>query len=216
MWRLKGCDTSQNAPRAEIARKIADAVSDVIPHAQKQIEWAAQFKHTVKTLELPYRSISQQDVQNAIEESIPCKEQFATLMAEIAKHPEIRQKPRWYMDVTRAYRKMERGERVKKRLQRNDQTHATPIHVIRLGEIAFASSPFELYTDYAVRIRERSQAVQTFLVQKAGCSGTYLPSGRSIGHKGYGSVPASTDIGPEGGEMLVERTLSTIDELFET
>ncbi len=54
----------------------------------------------------------------------------------------------------------------------------------------------------------------TFLVQKAGSNTTYLPSERSVSHNGYGSVPASTDIGPDGGEMLVDWTVNTVNRMW--
>ena len=217
MWRLKGRNLDQNAPREEIAQKIADAISDIVPFAEKEIEWSPAFAHTVETLELPRRMISEKDVEDALEESRPFREEFERLMDEIGKNPAIRQQPRWYTDVTRAYRQMERGKRVQKRFELQ-QTHPTmpiEVHAIRLGDIAFATNPFELYLDYAVRIRELSKAVQTFLIQKSGCSGTYLPSERSVACKGYGSVPASTDIGPEGGEKLVAWTVDAMNRIYE-
>ena len=112
---------------------------------------------------------------------------------------------------------MERGERVRKRfeIQKTNPQMPIELHAARIGEVAFATSPFELYLDYAVRIRELSKATQTFLIQKAGCNGTYLPSERSVAHKGYGSVPASTDVGPEGGEMLVDWTVGAINRMWE-
>ena len=111
---------------------------------------------------------------------------------------------------------MERGKNVQKRfaLQQSSPNMPIEIHVIRLGEIAFATNPFELYLDYGIRIQELSRATQTFQIQKAGNSGTYLPSQRSVASGGYGSVPASTDIGPEGGDILVQWTVDTINKKF--
>ncbi len=218
MWRLKGRDMQQNAPRQEIAQKIANAVSDVVPYAGKEIDWNPAFEHTVETLELPRRMISEKDVEEALEEARPFKEQFEQLMDEIQTNPAIRQAPRWYTEVTKAYRRMERGNRVRKRfeLQQINPNMPIEVHAIRMGETAFATNPFELYLDYAIRIRELSRAMQTFLVQKAGCNGTYLPSERSVAHKGYGSVPASTDIGPEGGDKLVEWTVAAVNRMWQS
>ncbi len=216
MWRLKGRDLGQNAPRAEIANRIADAIEDIVLFAGKEIDWNPAVAHTVEILDLPRRMISARDVEEALEESRPFKEQFMQLMDEIEKNPEIRNQPRWYTDITRAYRRMERGNRVRKRLelQKTHPTMPIEVHASRIGDIAFATNPFELYLDYAVRIRERSKAMQTFLVQKAGCNGTYLPSERSVSHKGYGSVPASTDIGPAGGDQLEAWTVDTINRMW--
>jgi len=44
------------------------------------------------------------------------------------------------------------------------------IHAIRLGDMAIATNRFELYLDFGIRIKARSKAVQTFVVQLAGPS----------------------------------------------
>jgi hypothetical protein len=161
--------------------------------------------------------ISESEVEEALEEARPFREQFVKIMEELKSNPSIKEKPRWYTDITKAYRRAERGEIVKKRFELQKSQPGFPIetHIMRIGEIAFATNPFELYLDYAVCIRELSKAVQTFLVQKAGSSGTYLPSGRSTASKGYGSVPASTEVGPEGGQKLVDMTVKSINGMFD-
>ncbi len=216
MWKLKGQDTNQNAPRAEIAQKIADAVSDIVTWAETEIDWNPVFAHTVADLELPRRLIDENDVAEALEEARPYREQYEKLMREIKDNPDIRKTPRWYHEVTRAYRRTERGARVKKRfeIQKTHPRMPIEVHALRLGDVAMATNPFELYVDYGIRIQELSPAIQTFLIQKAGCNGTYLPSERTVAHKGYGSVPASTDIGPEGGDLLVDWTVGALNGLF--
>jgi len=87
-------------------------------------------------------------------------------------------------------------------------------HVVRLGDVAFATSPFEYYLDYGLQIKARSRAIQTFLVQLTG-TGTYLPTQRAISGGSYGAVAASTPIGPEGGRKLVDWTVETINGLWE-
>ena len=49
--------------------------------------------------------------------------------------------------------------------QQNTDLHDAEVHVIRLGEIAFATNSFELFLDYGNRIRESSKAQQTFLIK---------------------------------------------------
>ncbi len=216
MWRLKGLNTDQNTPRAEIANRIANAVSDVLPWAEKEIDWNPVCNHRTETLQLPRRKVSEADVEAALKEAEPYKKDYERLLAEIETNPDFRNDKRWYVEVSKAYRRMERGERVKERYALQQRSPAMPVelHVGRIGAVAFATNPFELYLDYALRIKELSPADQTLLVQKSGCNGTYLASERSISHGGYGSVPASTDIGPEGGEMLVEWTVNGLKELW--
>jgi len=89
------------------------------------------------------------------------------------------------------------------------------LHVLRLGDVAIATNWFELYTDYGVRIKARSPAVQTFVIQLTG-SGGYLPSERAVRGGGYGAVIQSSRIGPEGGQVLVDRTADAINALWPT
>lgn len=202
------------ALRKAIALRIADAVSDIVPAAARAVNWSPEFLHQAETIELPRRIISEKDIEEALAEARPYKEQYEQLL-KTTNDPEFRKQPHWWVAFTKAYGKMKWGERVRERfeLQQNQPTISVELHSVRLGEIVFATNPFELYVDYATRIRARSKATQTFLVQLAG-GGMYLPSARSIEHKGYGSNPASTLVGPEGGDQLVEWTVKTINRMY--
>ena len=72
------------------------------------------------------------------------------------------------------------------------------------------TSPFELFLDYGTRIKGRSPAVQTFVVQLAG-PGSYLPSARAMESGGYGATTGSREVGPEGGDKLVEWSVDTLN-----
>jgi hypothetical protein len=88
------------------------------------------------------------------------------------------------------------------------------IHVLRLGDVVLATNPFELFLDYGLRIKARSAAAQTIIVQLAAGSGWYLPTERAIRGGGYGAMPAVSKVGPEGGKELVEETLQMIRSLL--
>ena len=62
-------------------------------------------------------------------------------------------------------------------------------------------------------MKSRSKALQTFVIQLAG-SGTYLPTDRAAAGGGYSAIVQSNRVGPEGGQVLVERTLKLIDTLW--
>jgi hypothetical protein len=47
----------------------------------------------------------------------------------------------------------------------------------------------------------------------AGC-GTYLPTERAVRGGGYSAVVHSGQVGPEGGQVLVDRTVEAIDSVF--
>ena len=88
------------------------------------------------------------------------------------------------------------------------------VHVIRLGNIAFASNPFELFLDYGNQIRARSLAEQTFLIQMANGSEGYLPTEKAEAGGHYSGFVASGLVGHQGGEQLVRMTIQAINRLF--
>lgn len=98
--------------------------------------------------------------------------------------------------------------------QKTVSTVPTEVHVMRLGDVAFATDPFELFLDYANIIRARSAARQTFLVQL--CCGAigYLPTEKAEKGGHYSGYVSSGQVGHEGGYMLAEDTLREIDSLF--
>ena len=88
------------------------------------------------------------------------------------------------------------------------------MHVIRLGNIAIATNPFELFTEYGMRIKARSPAEQTFLAQLSNDEGGYLPTQSAVMGGSYSSTAASTTCGPQAGDMLVEETLRIINAMW--
>ena len=89
------------------------------------------------------------------------------------------------------------------------------LHALRLGEVALATNPFELYLDYGQRIKARSPARQTFLVQLSGDYLGYLPTLRAVSGGGYGALVINGSVGPDGGDLLVEKTLNTFYRLWD-
>jgi len=95
-----------------------------------------------------------------------------------------------------------------------DPVDPAECHVMRLGEVAMATNPFELFSDYGIRIQARSKATMTLVVQLAGqCSG-YLPSARAVRGGGYGADKYL--VGPDGGRILVDRTVEAVNGLYDT
>jgi len=193
------------AERAEIGARIASAVDEVLPLAAKDIHHHVVLEHVVKTLDLPRRALTEDDVRDAQRE---VEEYNARLEALHDRPPSDRERShcfgrrRWYRGVIERYE-----------LQKTQPAYPMELHVVRVGDVAFATNSFELYLDFGLRMKARSKALQTFVVQLTG-PGTYLPSGRSVGGGSYGSVPASNHVGPEGGGVLVEETVRAIGELF--
>lgn len=202
-------------PRQEIATRIADAVSMVLPVIERDIAWDPALAHTTETVPLTRRLLTEADVQQANADAASSHERYETLRKELEEKPELREQPHWYVGITAAYRMARWNGMVAERYMRQASEPKLPVeaHVIRLGDVTFATSPFEYYLDFGVQIKARSAAVQTFVIQLSG-SGTYCPTLRAIAGQSYGAVPASTPVGPEGGHELVEWAVAAIDGLW--
>ncbi len=85
-------------------------------------------------------------------------------------------------------------------------------HVIRLGDIAIATNPFELYLDYGVRIKARSPAVLTLIAQLSCGHCGYLPTEKAV--KGGGYSADKYVVGPKGGQVLVDETVKQLTALW--
>jgi hypothetical protein len=82
---------------------------------------------------------------------------------------------------------------------------------MRLGDVAMATNPFELFLDYGLRMKTRSKAVLTFVVQLANGRGTYLPTAKAEAGGGYSAIVQSNSVGSEGGQVLVDKTVELIN-----
>jgi hypothetical protein len=93
-----------------------------------------------------------------------------------------------------------------------DSIDPIEFHVLRLGDIAIATNPFELYLDYGVRIKARSPAILTFLVQLSCGHSGYLPTEKAV--KGGGYSADKYVVGPKGGQVLVDETVKQLSALW--
>lgn len=184
--------------REEIAIKIANAVDYVFPSASSSIKTGVPFKHIVQDVDLPIRKITEAELERA-------KQEYNRLMD---KQP-IDEQSTDFSHLRRNKSVIDRYEK-----QEENPFFKIELHVIRLGDIAIASNPFELFLDYGMRIRARSKALQTFTVQLACSSSGYLPTAKAVAGGGYGAESVSNRVGPEGGQMLVNRTVELINEII--
>lgn len=90
------------------------------------------------------------------------------------------------------------------------------LHVIRLDDIALASNVFELFIDYGIRMQARSPATQTFVVQLCGGGrASYLPTKLAEEGESYSACIYCNEVGSEGGDVLVEKTVNMIKSIWE-
>ncbi len=184
--------------REEIAIRIADAVDYVFPVARSDIQTEVSLKHVVEDLRLPVRKVTEEELERA-------KSEYNRLMG---KQP---------LDENSSdFSHLRRNKSLIDRYERQEQApfYQMELHVIRLGDIAIATNPFELFLDYGIRMKARSKALQTFVVQLACSTGGYLPTTKAVAGGGYGAEVASNRVGPEGGQVLVDRIVELIGAMW--
>jgi len=181
----------------EIGLRLAEAVDRVLPAARAEVQREPVLKHIVTPVPLPARRVTAQEAAEA----------QARLEQLIAAQPAPRSGEgsmlRQMHKLLRRY--ADQGENL---------TYDMELHVLRLGDVALATNPCELFLDYGLRIKARSRALQTFIVQLATDQIGYLPTAKAVAGGGYGALVTNGLVGPEGGEVLVERTVELINSLW--
>jgi hypothetical protein len=94
-----------------------------------------------------------------------------------------------------------------------DPVTPAEFHVLRIGDIAIATNPFELFIDYGILMKVRSKAVLTFLVELSCQHSGYLPTEKAVEGGGYSADQYL--VGPEGGYKLVDETVKRINEMWQ-
>jgi hypothetical protein len=197
MRTLRGLNEMQ-----ELARRIDLSVSQTFDAVQKEKVSDPVLKHVAVTLHLPLNKISEAQYQQALAEYNKVMEQ---LDKDPASAPRVAFMARdWHHGVVKRYEQLQANP---------DAAYPVEIHVVRLGDLVICSNPFELFCEYGIRIKARSQATQTFILQMSGF-GSYLATARAQAAGSYSAIPQSNVIGPEGGQMLVDQTVQIIDELW--
>ncbi|MDD5597485.1 MAG: hypothetical protein PHV82_06045 [Victivallaceae bacterium] len=194
--------------RKDSAERIAAAFSEVYSWARKDIRCSLPITHITADIKISKRPVS--DAEFKREKEILAELEKTPFAA--AGDPAQRQRHDSYLVSKRS--------RCRSIIRRYEEQKRNPwgdveLHAVRIGDIAFASCPFELYTDYMLRIQARSPFEQTFIVQLANTvdvSG-YVPTERAEKNCGYSADYYSSRISSRGGQELVEKTLEILKQI---
>ena len=196
MRKLRGLDRLD-----EIARRIVRAVDDAYATVKEDQHSDVPLIHKVETLVLPKRLVTEAEYAEA-------KATVAAAKAKVEKDPKVNdqdvRRMKWYQTTVNRFE--------------GQKTVPHPVtdmelHVVRLGDAVICTNQFELFTDFGIRMKGRSKADQTFVVQLVG-PGTYLPTARAVRGGHYSAVVHSSHVGPIGGQVLVDRTVELIDSMW--
>ena len=182
----------------KIGRRVAREIIDVYEEmADEDIKSEAVFCHENITLDLPLRRVTPAEYEaakKAISEFVEKTDNF-NFADNAAMH-------------------VHAGTIARYNDQETVDIYPTEVHIVRFGDVAFATNAFELFLDYGNQIKARSHAQQTFIVQLACGSDGYLPTEKAEKGSHYSAYVSSGVTGHAGGELLVRKTVEEINKMF--
>ncbi len=199
--------------RKDIAERIACAFNEVLSWAKQDIKTALPIQHVVQTIKLSKRLLTQDDYEQAKselqkQEALPFKTDGTPTEKLVANSQLVSGRNRYRRIIARY------------ETQTAEPKLPMELHVVRIGDIAFASNRFELYMDFQHRIQARSPFEQTFIIQLCGTpgpyGGTYLATERGAWGRGYSASLYCNEVSPQGGQELVDETVMILNDLYET
>ena len=182
-----------------IGKRLANAIIEAYETAKQSLTDKVDLCHKRESFDLPINKVTEEEYQaakNALYKYVEDanKDEFG-FEDMIRIHPEV-------------------GKVFLYEWQKDKETLPAEVHVVRFGQMAIATNPFELFLHYGNQIKVRSKAKQTMLIQLSCDSMGYLPTAKAEEHGGYGTSIVSCCCGHEGGEVLVEKTLEAINALY--
>ena len=185
----------------KIGERITEAVVRGYREARNTIDLYPVFRHKVLEMSLPLRQVSEADYLEARAKIDQVKGQHRDGKRLTSDEVVTLFEPIGVVD--------------RYLLQQETTQYRFKSHVLRIGPAALATNPFELFCEYGMRIKARSRAAQTIIVQLANGNGGYLPTTDALAGGSYSSKPASTLCDPDGGDLLVEQTLDAINSMWD-
>ena len=182
-----------NLAAKRVANEIFWALDDVTEYISE-----TELVHKKLAVDLPVRRVTVAEYENAYKEITDfVKQCTGTINYEDNARMQI------HSGVVERYN-----------LQQTNDIFTIEVHTLRLGDIAFATNPFELFLNYGNQIRARSRAAQTFLIQLACGYYGYLPTEKAEQGSHYSAFVSSGTAGHVGGEILVRKTIAEINDMF--
>lgn len=182
-----------------VGRRISSEIIAVHESLEEEFIDSAELIHKPLTVELPLRRVTKTDYANAVEKI----DKFIEKNYGRTINFDDNAKMHVYSGTIARYE-----------MQKTLNVFPIEVHIVKLGDIAFGTNPFELFLDYGNQIRARSKAKQTFLIQLACGSYGYLPTEKAEKGGHYSAYVSSGYTGHDGGNLLVRRTLEEINDMF--
>ena len=180
-----------------VGKRIVNEIVMALEDVEKTYDEAI-LKHEVMTLDLPLRRVTPKDYEEAVE----ALEKYAS---RVKDHIDFNDNAKMHIHT---------GTIIRWQTQHKQNIYPIEVHIARLGNVAIATNPFELFLDYGNQIRARSRARQTILIQLACGDEGYLPTEKAEKGSHYSAYVSSGTVGHQGGDMLVRISTEEINKMF--
>ncbi len=191
MYDVSGC----NKAGKRIANEIVSVFEEITDLKDEAI-----LEHKIIDLDLPLRKAT--------------KEEYDTAVRELEYYIEKNKDKDEFNFEDNAKMHVYSGTIARYRSQQVTEIYPIETHVVRFGDVAFSTNPFELFLDFGNYIKARSNASQTFIVQLCCGSGGYLPTEKAEKGGHYSAYVSSGNVGHEGGELFARKTVNEINKMF--
>jgi len=192
MYDISGCN--------RVGKRIANEIISVYEEIEEMKDTAV-LEHMVLDMDLPLRKATIEDYNNAVREL-----EYYVNKNKDKEHFDFEDNAKMHVHT---------GTIARYREQQTNEIYTIESHIIRFGDVAFSTNPFELFLDFGNRIKARSNAEQTFIVQLCCGAGGYLPTEKAEKAGHYSAYISSGNVGHEGGDLFVRKTVKEINKMFE-
>lgn len=194
MWEMEGA--------VELSRRLLNCFLYNLEIAEKTVEYEIAFGHLYQEIQLPIRTVTNNEVEQA---DVELKKLIKKYNGELRELP---------LEDTKAYR-YAKSILLRAEMQQKNTWYDMPAHAIRIGNSSFITNPFELYIEYGMRMRGRAKSLHTFIAQLTDDFAGYLPTPEAVKAGGYSTATGSCLVSCEGGELLTETSIRMINSLFD-
>ena len=183
----------------EVGKRLGREIVERIPAAMQNLKDEALIKNELEIVDFPIRKVSEKEYEIALANLRKKVEEFGTKALTPGQASDV------YLYTGT----------IKRYVVQKETSHFTHrIHVARFDDIAFATNPFELFISFGNRIRATCPAAQTFLLQLCDGTGGYLPTELAVRGGHYSAYVTSGQTGPDGGDLLVDKTLDILHKMW--
>lgn len=193
MFDIKGCTL--------LGKRVANEIINVYEELEDDdLRSEAMFEHKIFNMDLPLRKATIEQYEHAVREI----EHYV----EKNKDKEVFD----FKDNAAMY--VHAGTIARYRNQQTKEIFPIESHVVRFGDVAIVTNPFELFLNYGNYIKARSYAKQTFICELTCGWGGYLPTEKAEKGSHYSAYITSGNVGHEGGDLYVRKMVAEINNMW--